>query len=172
MQMKKDLLGMVKCAQTVKQKLTRRLSKNRVVLRSIIYGTAVGALSYLLVACNTVSINPELKPYYDSYVDLAPKGCLRSKGIHIDFSSSIESPTAAYCLKLKPFGYFIKVRPSFWAEATELERTHTIWHELSHCELGLGHVQNSKHYMYYAVEFISYKNLIKQTKDDIDAFCK
>lgn len=47
-----------------------------------------------------------------------------------------------------------------------------MFHELSHCLLGLDHVDNYKNYMYYSVIHIPDEDLNNQLIQDIQRLCK
>ena len=102
------------------------------------------------------SIDPEVKPYYDSFVKKS--ACFHSRPALSNLSIKLVSriPTsdgtgymAAFCDVTN--AQVIRVSRMFWDTATEAQKERLIYHEMGHCTLGLKHVEDRNAIMAYSV---------------------
>ena len=122
------------------------------------------ALAIILTACGTDATliklkpheNKELKPYVEMfYEDAGVYGKHISRGeisyYLKDEPLAEELPTAVgVCFKSKNKLYlpYIVVSNHYWAMASFLERKALIYHEMAHCLMNLGHVNEHPSLMY------------------------
>lgn len=130
-------------------------------MRNVLLGIVVLAL----FGCGRPQ-DPELSPYISEFVDIVktvkgPAGAIldtdRAKGLQITFSDKIPAGYFAWCSSEYTLGvrqYEVRVSRPDWDGFNESLRRLVIFHELSHCVLGLEHDPDPHSYMasnpYYA----------------------
>jgi hypothetical protein len=105
-------------------------------------------LAFLYIGCTSdkdeVVINPELKPYFDSFKTEA-----RKRGIDFDpYRAKISTEIVniagtnviAQCKKYTGQSSIISVDIAYWSEATEMDKEFYLYHELGHCFLKRNHL--------------------------------
>lgn len=102
------------------------------------------------------NIDPEVKPYYDSFV--RKSACFQSRPALSNLTIKLvpKIPTAdgtgymaAFCDVTQ--AQVISVSRMFWDTATEAQKERLIYHEMGHCTLGLKHVEDRNAIMSYSV---------------------
>lgn len=89
-------------------------------------------------------IDPELQPYYDLYIEHKETytGFGNSAKVNMRFNI-LPGQYIGRCWKYSNGYRLIEIDRLFWSTASEKDREVLIFHELGHCDLNRGHVENS-----------------------------
>lgn len=151
------------------------LFKINVMLATFIFTFSV-ASCVQAVEFNYKKVDDQLKPYVDDYNVLLKYHCPKlvpTNNYSITIVNRFDKPDWIGLCTNKMNGYSIEILKSFWDDSNPVERRQLIYHELSHCILGLGHRDNDpSHYMYPQILYVPYETYLKQTMDDIEAYCR
>lgn len=114
---------------------------------------AISLAFALLMACDKEPSSLELPmeeaivPYFEAFEQEGSK-----RGLSIDlaaqdigaaFSSTLEGQTAGKCTSFSSGTQIIYINPQSWEQRSELEREFLVFHELGHCYLGRGHLDEA-----------------------------
>lgn len=101
---------------------------------------ALSLLSICACGKTPVSVDPALQPYFTSFeTDVGSS----TTGINAEFATNLEnSPlgeTVGECVIYTDGTRTIRIDSKYWAKADADSKTETIYHELGHCSMNLGH---------------------------------
>lgn len=74
--------------------------------------------------------------------------------------------------KIDPVSFEIYIDEKYFLQANDLDRKTTVFHELTHCMLGIDHSEDSKDYMYYMKNGITENQLYAQVRSNFKKRCK
>lgn len=109
----------------------------------------VGFMALGFYACesdnlSTVSVDEELQPWFDLFVE---EGAQR--GVHVDLSGitgiieNITSPNVAGSCSISGNNKTVRLDLRFWSAYSLLEKELVVFHELGHCYLERGHLETA-----------------------------
>lgn len=119
-------------------------------------------------------IDPALKGYYDYYQELKNEVCPSLKlykpaKIIIDFGMK-SGPYIGICYRSN-IGFHITVDRQWWDHEDEQDRFQLMMHELSHCMLGLDHIEDPSNYMYPSFMYLDKDTVIQELTANFKAQC-
>lgn len=121
------------------------------------------------------SINKDLNPYYQEFMELYDKHCpdrpLPAKLI-VRYQG-LPGMIIGLCSRMYE-GSVVSIDPLYWVTSNTLEQKQLMFHELTHCVLYLSHLENleTNHYMAPHMEEITNEELIGQTVNLMQQVCK
>ena len=98
-------------------------------------------------ALPSVSVDPAFQPYFSAFEAAAAE-----RGIAVDlaaetigavFSADLEEPMAGKCTSFSSGVRIIYIDEQSWQQRSELEREFLLFHELGHCYLARGHLDEA-----------------------------
>ena len=99
------------------------------------------------------NVEPELEPYYYKFLSTVYAHCenrqvFAPNQLTIKFSKggALGERIIGVC-RNRVFSFTIEIDKDYWYRADESDRLQLMTHELSHCVLGLDHVDNIDNYM-------------------------
>lgn len=123
-----------------------------------------------------LGVDNDFKPYVAEYNYLYSSICKdastrRNYILSVRYSNDNESDgTIGYCrfLVLKNT---VRFDENWWNSANSLQRKQLVYHELTHCYLGITHSFDSSNYMYPFIHNMRDDILVEQTKETLDRIC-
>lgn len=119
------------------------------------------------------NIDPELKPFVDSYISLIESQCPGKFKYNHQFNvrfGKLEYPVIGLCFS--PFDTRnITIDPNNWQSESDSGKLALMYHELSHCILDKNHVDNKKNYLYHSSVDLTSMEVVNQTVGDIKDWC-
>lgn len=123
-----------------------------------------------------ISVDPKLRPYFDSYQNILHNNCragqyVEPRNLDITFDD-LQWPTIGMC----SYNYFgthhIQIDKTFWFWASLVDRRNVMWHEQTHCFFHVGHVKDPKNYMAPYITHINEQELTNQVNTFMKEKCK
>jgi len=138
--------------------------------------STVGYLG-IAIGLSNITIDKELQPYYNDYVDQVKSQCKSSqyvtpRQLEIKFNN-LEYPEIGVC-KFNYFGrHIIEIDRGFWDRVSIIDKKTLFAHELvGHCMFHQGHSPNPNSFMYASFRHLSEEELNKQVTEYIKERCK
>lgn len=119
--------------------------------------------------------NVDLVPYVEDYKRLLNNHCSKPIKIPNQFFvnfGDLPKEWAGVCNGGTLFYGKVTIDRLYWKGLSEDSRYELIFHELSHCILGLDHTDDSNNYMYYSIRLIKKEELFDQVKKSIEDYCE
>ncbi len=106
------------------------------------------------------SIDLELKPYFEEFDKMMMKetGKINRPFIGAAFVGSLNGKAVGACRIWNTGSREVLIERNFWDNASEEERENLILHELGHCALNLGHVNNYSIMNAYVLDINYFRN--------------
>lgn len=126
----------------------------------------------LFISLPFVKVDRELTPYYEEFMQIVNNECSKVKlpnQFIVEFKQLDDEEIGSCTIYLHKKEVFIDV--NFWKTASSRTKKQLMFHELTHCLLGLHHVDVSGNYMYPYIEPIPENELIDQVKNNVKLFC-
>lgn len=120
-------------------------------------------------------VEPELQPYVNEYKGLLDTYCPSKKYNRTDyFTIRFSKKDAAWIglCQLDMFGYSIAIDKTYWDRAVDVDRKQLVYHEMAHCLIYKGHIDDPNNYMNPVETVLSEEEYTKQAITDIQGFCK
>lgn len=127
---------------------------------------------HTVVSCQS---NDSLKPYITEFYDHLERVCpethdLRNERYSIGFGDTDSDGTIGYCAPLLN-GYQIVIDKDFWNRASLEDRSNLMYHELTHCVLGVQHSSDEKNYMYPVIHHMTFNEVYSQADKYMKDYC-
>lgn len=124
---------------------------------------------YFLVPVN--SIEPKLQPDYKEFITLYDNNCDRPKPKQFILKFSyLQDDTIGICIS-NHTRRTIYIDKRFWEDASDVQKKQLVFHELTHCYLNFGHIEDDKHYMNPYYISLPKETLLTQTVDMLKNKC-
>jgi hypothetical protein len=110
-------------------------------------------------------IDPQLKPYYDQFNEIALQTCPIIKLNHpkhrIIKMDNLDLGVMGLC-QIYSSGYILSIDKGYWKRDGEDVRFSTFMHEILHCALFIEHSRDPKNLMYPTENYITKEETIRQ----------
>ncbi len=131
-----------------------------------------------VVPYSEITIDPEIKPYYNEYIEIVKQYCTYEQyhrynfKIIFDNNNHILNKGEIGICQPFPNAYKISLSKKYWDNVSDLKRFSLLIHEASHCDFDVPHFVSPTHYMYYADTYIPKELMISQLKEILKYKCK
>lgn len=142
---------------------------HKILIASLIILFSIDFFPYTYVDKDLQQYNSIYDSYVHLYCDNRFEGVFSQINIKFD---NLELPMIGYCQQ-NSNGYSIRIDKRYWYNTSDINKQTLLFHEKSHCVLGMDHSKNINNYMYEKMEDnLDHFMLYNQIRNDIIEHCK